>query len=304
MEKTNFGEHLRREREMRGVSLEEISTATRIAVRFLEAMENEQWDRLPGGVFNRGFIRSVARFLGLDEDGLVGEYALLTHDKPEKAVWATPTRAERSATSRGPALSAWKCALLALLVIVIAGGAWFWRGYGATLRSWKHPVPAPARAQSPAPPAAVVTHDAATKTESTAAPSTLAVAAHGTIAPSATGPAPGPAARPVDLSAPNATRNDAERSTHSSNANPAMLELKVEATQPTELTVVSDGKTVFAGPMTPGSAEQFKARERFEVAASNSTAILMDLNGQTLAPPGLPGAPGKITLTRKDLRKP
>ena len=304
MEKTNFGEHLRREREMRGVSLEEISTATRIAVRFLEAMENEQWDRLPGGVFNRGFIRSVARFLGLDEDGLVGEYALLAHDKPEKAVWATSTRAERSASSREPAPRIWMWALLALLVIIMAGGAWILRGSGATLRSWKHPVPAPAPAQSPPPPAAAVSHDAAMKTEPTTAPSTLAGTAPGNVAAPVTTSSSGPAARPADVAASNATRNDTERTTHSSNANPAMLELKVEATQSTELTVVSDGKTVFAGPMTPGSAEQFKARERFEVAASNSTAILMDLNGQTLAPPGLPGAPGKITLTRKDLKKP
>lgn len=302
MEKTNFGEHLRREREMRGVSLEEISTATRIAVRFLEAMENEQWDRLPGGVFNRGFIRSVARFLGLDEDGLVGEYALLTHDQPEKAVWATPTRSERSASAREPAPRIWKWALLALLVILMAGGAWIWRGSGATLRSWKHPVPAPARAQSPPPTAAAVSHDAAT--EQTTAPSTSAGTAPASVRGAAVSPASDPAARPADVSASNATRNDAEHGTRSSNVNPAMLELKVEATQSTELTVVSDGKTVFAGPMTPGSAEQFKARERFEVAASNSTAILMDLNGQTLAPPGLPGAPGKITLTRKDLKKP
>jgi hypothetical protein len=56
--------------------------------------------------------------------------------------------------------------------------------------------------------------------------------------------------------------------------------------------------------MTPGGAEKFTARERFDVSAKNSTAVLMDLNGQTLAPPGLPGAPGQITLTRKDLRKP
>ena len=61
---------------MRGVSLDEISAATRISTRFLEAIEKEQWDQLPGGVFNRGFIRSIARFLGLDEDGLVAEYAL------------------------------------------------------------------------------------------------------------------------------------------------------------------------------------------------------------------------------------
>ena len=78
MSSTPFGEHLKREREMRGVSLEEISAATRIGTRFLEAIENEQWDQLPGGVFNRGFIRSIARFLGLDEDSLVAEYALGT----------------------------------------------------------------------------------------------------------------------------------------------------------------------------------------------------------------------------------
>ncbi len=71
---------------MRGVSLEEISSATRIAPRFLEALENEQWDKLPGGVFNRGFIRAIAHYLGLDEDNLVSEYALQTKGRPEPGV--------------------------------------------------------------------------------------------------------------------------------------------------------------------------------------------------------------------------
>ena len=78
MSSTPFGEHLKREREMRGVSLNEISAATRISTRFLEAIENDRWNELPGGAFNRGFIRSIARFLGLDEDSLVAEYALDT----------------------------------------------------------------------------------------------------------------------------------------------------------------------------------------------------------------------------------
>jgi cytoskeletal protein RodZ len=73
-----FGEHLRREREMRGVSLAEISSATRISTKFLEAIENGKWDELPGGAFNRGYIRSTSRYLGLDEDGMVAEYALET----------------------------------------------------------------------------------------------------------------------------------------------------------------------------------------------------------------------------------
>ncbi len=75
---------------MRGVSLEEISLATRIAPRFLAALESEQWEKLPGGVFNRGFIRSIAHYLGLDEDSMVAEYALHTRGRPEPGVVADP----------------------------------------------------------------------------------------------------------------------------------------------------------------------------------------------------------------------
>ena len=74
MAKGNFGERLKRERELREVSLEEITTATRIGPHFLEALENEEWSKLPGGVFNRGFVRSIARYLGLDEEAFLAEY--------------------------------------------------------------------------------------------------------------------------------------------------------------------------------------------------------------------------------------
>src|SRR6202021_3519784 len=87
MTKAGFGEHLRRERERRGVSLDEICAATRIGNRFLEALENEEWDHLPGGVFNRGFVRAVARFLGLDEESFVAEYMSAAGDRPTVPVW-------------------------------------------------------------------------------------------------------------------------------------------------------------------------------------------------------------------------
>src|SRR6266478_5993928 len=87
MIKGTFGDHLKREREMRGVSLDEISAATRIATRFLRAIENEQWDDLPGGVFNRGFVRAVARYLGLDEENIVAEYAAVAVDRPNVPAW-------------------------------------------------------------------------------------------------------------------------------------------------------------------------------------------------------------------------
>src|SRR3989442_1361001 len=76
MAKGTFGERLKRERELREVPLEEISKATRISGRYLTALESEDWDKLPGGVFGHGFIRSIARYLGLDEEALLAEYDL------------------------------------------------------------------------------------------------------------------------------------------------------------------------------------------------------------------------------------
>jgi cytoskeleton protein RodZ len=141
MSATPFGEHLKREREMRGVSLEEISAATRISTRFLEALENERWEQLPGGIFNRGFIRAEAHFLGLDEESLVAEYALSTDDKPSVAVWAA-----------GPAPTrTWLIVLLAaILAVILVGGGWLaYRYYGPRLKTWRthadklHALPAP-----------------------------------------------------------------------------------------------------------------------------------------------------------------
>ncbi len=82
-----------------------------------------------------------------------------------------------------------------------------------------------------------------------------------------------------------------------------MLELAVSAGKPAQVSVIADGKSVFDGKMTAGETRRFQAQARFEVAASNSSALLLELNGQTVAPMGPPGQPGKITLTRKDLKK-
>jgi transcriptional regulator with XRE-family HTH domain len=116
MSSTPFGEHLRRERELRGVSLEEIAAATRIRTRFLEALENEQWDRLPGGAFNRGFIRSIARFLGIDEDSLVAEYTYERKSVDELGAVGRPEMIPR----------AWGSVVVIALttVLVVAGGFW------------------------------------------------------------------------------------------------------------------------------------------------------------------------------------
>jgi cytoskeletal protein RodZ len=71
----NFGEYLRREREVRNIALHDVSRTTKIPVRSLERLEAGEYEALPGEVFVRGFIKSYARCVGLDD-----ENALLLYD--------------------------------------------------------------------------------------------------------------------------------------------------------------------------------------------------------------------------------
>ena len=73
-ELASFGEELRREREIRGISLKEISDATKISKRFLEAIERNDHRTLPAPVFTRGFVREYARYLGLNAEEIVNRY--------------------------------------------------------------------------------------------------------------------------------------------------------------------------------------------------------------------------------------
>ena len=70
----NFGSYLKHERELRGVPLEEISRITKIHIRFLEALEDNRFDELPGEVFIKGYIRSYANIIGSDVDEMLNSY--------------------------------------------------------------------------------------------------------------------------------------------------------------------------------------------------------------------------------------
>ena len=69
-----FGEKLRKQREHRGIELDAISNTTKISTRMLRALEDEHFDQLPGGVFNKGFVRAYARLVGLDEEEAITDY--------------------------------------------------------------------------------------------------------------------------------------------------------------------------------------------------------------------------------------
>lgn len=127
---TGIGATLRDARNRRKVDLPEVEATTKIRLRYLRAMENEEWDVLPGGPYTRSFIRTYASYLGLDGERLADEYRRETGEPPpgerlqraEPVVVSGPPR-------RGPRLSrgAWVAsvaiALVGLLVVIgLSGG--------------------------------------------------------------------------------------------------------------------------------------------------------------------------------------
>src|SRR2546430_12738529 len=74
---TDFGASFKKARESAGISLDQIAIETRISSRFLAAIEGEEFHLLPGGIFNRGFVRTYAERIGLDPDQAVAEYERL-----------------------------------------------------------------------------------------------------------------------------------------------------------------------------------------------------------------------------------
>jgi len=93
---------LRLARETRGIALRDISEQTRISMRYLEAIETDDYRRLPGGIFNRSFIRAYAKFIGYDEQEAIDEYAKEQESnnevavKPYKSLVYTDTGGSRS----------------------------------------------------------------------------------------------------------------------------------------------------------------------------------------------------------------
>ena len=126
----NFGDTLRQEREFRGITLDAITRVTKISNRHLLALEQEHFDALPGGVFNRSMVREYARVVGLDQDEWVGRY-LSAHNSAgiDEDGWirfaenASKTRVEGSRRDRPEMRLRWTG--IAILLLLVAGLSWF-----------------------------------------------------------------------------------------------------------------------------------------------------------------------------------
>ncbi|GAC1701463.1 MAG: DUF4115 domain-containing protein [Candidatus Acidiferrum sp.] len=271
MARGNFGERLKREREMREVSVNEVTSATRIGPRFLEALENEDWEKLPGGIFNRGFVRAIARFLGLDEEDLLAEYDL-AHGEQKIEAPAPYQNQIPSPPKWIPALAV--LAFVALLVGMFYAGRFGWHKYTAH-RAARHSVATAQIAPSPVVPMTEVPSGA----PSSAAPSVDAP----------TLPEPPAVQAPQG---PSADRSSVSKKT---------LDLAVSTSAVTRVRVRGDGRLLLDRHVRPGDTHHFSATRQFDVMAADSGVVLLELNGQAMPAIGEPGASGTIHLTEKDL---
>jgi cytoskeleton protein RodZ len=121
-----FGDNLRREREMRGVTLAEISESTKISTRRLKALEEEDFSALPGGVFNRGYVRAYAHFLGINEEETVADYVAASHEQPvPEDQFPLEIHEKPHKPALNPRRSNWPVTL-AVVALAVAGGSAYW----------------------------------------------------------------------------------------------------------------------------------------------------------------------------------
>jgi cytoskeleton protein RodZ len=277
----SFGERLQREREMRGITLEEIAEATKIGTRSLRALEEEDFDKLPGGIFNKGFVRAYSRYLGIDEEQAVADYAAALADaqlngrlaRPEME---DPTRPDKHASlgkvdDEQPRLQPMVWAALAALVIVVAAG--FATARYVARHGWPQlRRPRTAIAQPSQPPAAT---------------------------PAATNPA-----LPVSAAAlpqPDQAEPATTAATPAASVQDGFL-LRVHAKQEAWVLLIADGKQEMSGVLAAGAEKAVRARKEVVFKTGNAAAIELFQNDQPLPLLGNPQQVKQVTITAQGMQ--
>jgi cytoskeleton protein RodZ len=319
----SLGQELREEREARNISIEEIASATKIVPRYLEALEADRLDQMPGGFFIRGIIRTYARSVGLDPEEVLNRYkaaGLLEPAAPERKVFPrfapkAPPRPEPAETvtpvvpaEPAPAIEPAPAAALEAPPDIEKASptvhfeeapkprlseaarkrllAWTWRGLAAVLLVAVIIVVWPSRrhkADEPQP--------GRTAAEAVVPPPTTAPGTTPSSVPrseTVTGPAvqaePAPS-EPSPTAAPTGSTGPAPA------AEKVWKGLTIEITFQAEtwIQVRTDGELKIDGLFPPGSTARAQADERLLIHTGNAGGFTLRLNGQPAKPLGRSG---------------
>lgn len=266
-----FGENLRREREMRGIPLKEIAEATKIGARMLDAIETERFDRLPGGVFNRAFVRQYARYLGLDEEHVVADFDAawgVAAEAAEKsrqnqmlpAPWIQRRALEKQEEDERNR-NRWPLRIAVGLMVLGVVGISGWRWLGG-----KNGAPPPKNVSEVAPPA-----------------------------PLKITPPP-----PKQETPPAESADPASKAAETVPSGPIILQL--EAQERVSLTVSQDGKAAWKSVLRAGSRRTIRAAGSLELTVSNAAAVQVTLNGESRGALGEKNEEKTVTYTPRDLK--
>jgi cytoskeletal protein RodZ len=282
-----IGERLRSERIRRKRSINDISRETRIAPRMLEAIENDDFNSLPGLVFARNFVKQYALALGLDPEPILAELPnvdISTTPMPEPPEHSRPKR-----TSREIWDPEWNGA--------ISSFAWFAVAVAAGVAAYIHfnrPLESVAGAKHPAPVAAVVQARAKTKPPEhlDAAPAGNSQAAPASATPAVPTEPGGSAGSQQSKPVETAEDNDSGRK----------VKVSITAHADSWIQVTADGRMVFTGTLKPNESREIFGNEMVKLVAGNAGGITVSLNGRTLDPLGAAGQVKVVRLTGEGLQ--
>lgn len=284
-----FGDTLRREREARGVSLGEISESTKISVGFLRALEQEDYERLPGGVFNRGFVRAYSKFLGIDEEGMVADFDAAYEQY--RAEQSPPPPVEPVETTKLPIedyLKDYRFSLGIVVALIVVITVIFLRHHNRAAESAQSvaPVSHVDENRSPASPSAAVDVKA---TQSPASSNSAAAEqpAKSVAASSAAGSSEILTPSKAALKAPEMAAEP----------KPKPIRLEIHANQDSWMSVIADGKTMMEGVLPATGTRKFHAKKNIYFTTGNAGGVEVSYNGRALPSLGTSNEVKSLTFT-------
>lgn len=121
-----LGEKLRQAREERGIALSEVAEQTRISPLYIESIENDDYRSLPGGIFNKGFVKSFAKYVGIDEQEALQDYASIAANPDNQITEATRTYRPEVLTDDRSSSSSLPTIIFAVIILgLMTGGILF-----------------------------------------------------------------------------------------------------------------------------------------------------------------------------------
>ncbi|HKC24083.1 MAG TPA: helix-turn-helix domain-containing protein [Thermoanaerobaculia bacterium] len=265
-----FGEELKRNRELKEVSREQLAAATKVSLRQIEALEMGRFDLLPALVFSRGFVRAIASLIGLDGEALVAEFTRLHHDfSVEQAESAVPLALGRSGAV--PRLSRPRravstdttvrgLAIAAALALATAGAAIL--KSRSTAPSSASTSPSPARERAENGPASLGIPPAIAK-------ATVA------LPPEAPRPEAEPAAAPADA-----------RPLAGSPPGSGGVTLTLAFQEDCWTELYADGKKLAVETFPKGTTREFSGFQKYTLTLGNAGGVRITVNGRPVEPLG------------------